>query len=101
MKKIRRFRPDNGLLEKAMLKAKASGLPIDNMRQLIRYLIAHVNSGIIPLSFEMPTFDFGDWTTFSYNEKVMKSLKEKIEIMGYTPTNDFVVNLMFHIYINS
>jgi len=98
-KQIRRFRPDRKKLEKALLKAHSKGLEF-NMRQLINYLIAQVNSGKIDLKIEGITLLYDDYTTFSYDEKAMLSIREKINKLGFTSTNDFVVNLLFHSYLN-
>lgn len=99
-KNIRRFRPDNSLLKKALLKANDNGFDF-NMRQLVNYLIAQVNSGVIPLVIDGCTFTYGDYTTFSYEPAAMASLKKQIVDKGFAPVNDFVVNLLFHLYINN
>lgn len=97
--KIRKVRPDKSLLEKALLKANSEGLDL-NMRQLIKYLIAQVNAGVVNLVIDRAVFDYGDYTTFAFEDKQMDKLRETIRGMKFVPTNDFAVNLLFFSYIN-
>ena len=93
---------DSSLVERALERAREKNLP-HTLRGLMGYLLSQFNLGLLEINFNPDSFEWqtDTRTSISYEPELMTSVKKRISAKGFTPNNEFIVNLFLLNFIKN